>query len=125
MESMGNRLSDSTPFFGEKVSFRRAFPQVESVFITVEDSEIGSTGKPNIMYYSEDSVGEFHDCTAPCCYKGGIRIGSFLRDMVEQRKDEASIARDCCGKLASPQGRKTYGRCNHFFRVTAKITYKV
>ncbi len=117
------KLSDGKPFFGQ-VTFSERFPGVESVLVTVQDSEFGSTEKPQITRYSEESVGEFHDCTATYCYKGGIRIGNLLREMVRERKEDGSFARDCCGKLGSPKGRNTYGKCNHFFEVTAKIVYK-
>lgn len=111
----------------KKVAFSEAFPQIEYVVVAVEESGRGVNPEDKTRSYrSKDlSVGEYiGSCSNPLCYGGGIRVGSYLRQMVSENKTEHEYTDLCKGKNASPKGRRSYGPCNNHFRVKITIKYR-
>jgi len=113
----------STPFFGGKVPFSQAFPQLEKAEVHVKtfDQWLGQT---KTWFRNQDYLGEFFDCDNHLCYNGGFNIGEVLRAMVRERQEELSGTASCQGYEGSPKGRRKYGRCFRRFEYTVKLTYK-
>ena len=102
--------AQSDSLFGEKVTFEKAFPEIATVRIEV--NERGHVG-PGYGYerghsYSEKTVGEYADCSNPLCYGGGFNIGSHLREMVREHKTEHEFMEMCDGYEGSVGGKRRY-----------------
>lgn len=109
--------------FGTKVGFAEAFPEIKALKVTVmETGHVGYGGK-RTHSYTEVSVGEYIDCSNPLCYNGGTSLGSHLREMVHERKEEGEFTDICRGNEASAKGRRVYRKCVNLFRSTISIEY--
>jgi hypothetical protein len=110
--------------FGPKGNIAQAFPSIERITVDVDEEGEGVQEWSRIRYYSDNSIGEYIDCSNPLCYNGGFRIWDVIRSMVGKGETEFSDSRHCQGYEGSPKGRRKYGSCDNRFRFTVKITYK-
>jgi len=113
------------PVFGEKVTFKKAFPEIKSIRVEVE--ERGYTGRyddePFFRAYDESSLSEYIDCSNPLCYGGGFSIGRIIRDMVGEKKTHNETIEVCQGYEGSPKGRVEHRPCINSFNVVVDIEY--
>jgi len=115
------------PVFGEKSSFKEAFPEIDD--LKIECKETGHLGSvfnnETSHYYSiENPPGEYIDCSNPLCYNGGFSIGRVLREMIRNKEMEKEGSEICKGYEGSPKGRRRYRNCLNFFKYKVKIKYK-
>jgi hypothetical protein len=122
--------SETAPVFVEKVSFEKAFPQIERVRVEYKeqgrgiDRLLGDDRTRVREHPSEhDDFGEYINCSNPICYNGGFNIGEILREMVRGRETRREFTKGCQGYEGSPQGRKRYRHCITFFKGVVTITY--
>lgn len=114
--------AEANYLFGEKVSFAKAFPTIETVKVVVEESGAGARG--HARQYDQATLGEFIDCSNPLCYKGGFSLGGVLRRMVEEKQTHLKDSASCQGYEGSPKGKKKYRECGAYFTFTVDIAYK-
>lgn len=110
------------PFFGEKVSFEKAFPTIEDVLVEVKEQGQGAFGDK--IRYKKSSIGEYIDCSNPLCYNGGFSIGRILRKMIENKQTELETSKFCKGYEGSPKGKRRYRNCINRFKIKVNIKYK-
>ena len=108
--------------FAEKVGFDKAFPEIESITVEVNESKAGMGGTTRT--YTKSSLGEYIDCSNSLCYNGGFSVGSIIREMVRKRETAAEGSEVCRGYEGSPKGRRKYRDCLRFFKWKAEIEYK-
>lgn len=116
-------FNQTTPFFGQKVSFEKAFPDIADLRVTVTENGYGVTEGFDTQTYLK-SVGEFVNCSNSSCYNGGFSLGNVIREMVRQKKTHAEEHHACQGYEGSPKGRKRYRSCINSFHIVADIKYK-
>jgi len=117
-------FAESNFVFSRKVSFREAFPQLESARVEVEELPHGNPAHSMKFTYDTDEIGEYIDCHNPLCYNGGFSLGKIIREMVAQRKTHLETHRLCQGYEGSPKGRRKYRDCLHFFNIRVSLTYR-
>lgn len=116
---------ETEPIFGEKTTFVKAFPSIESVKIQYSAARHGMLKETDgVRYLNEKSIGEFINCTNSLCYNGGFRIADEIRTMVKEKATEKKFSGLCQGNEASPKGRKVYRHCAVFFQGDIQIEYK-
>ena len=115
-------FNETNHFFGTKVTFAEAFPQVEECSVSVKES--GDVEPEWFEDRIERSPGEYINCSNPRCYNGGFRVGMYIRDMVEKRETEREGSASCQGNEGSPKGRRISGPCMNLFKYKICIRYK-
>lgn len=122
-------FSESKSFFGERVSFRQAFPQIKHIVVKVYETGDGvrpllgdRAGAPSGIY-TETSLGEHINCSNTLCYNGGFRIGWIVREMDRNREEKKDFSESCQGYEDSPKGRIQYGDCGNYFEGNIEIEY--
>jgi len=115
---------ETTYVFSSKVSFAEAFPQIAHVRIEVTETGEGVYAEFQPSVHTEQSMGEFVDCSNSLCYGGGFSVGSLLRDMASKRETHREARFRCSGYEGSPKGRQKYRDCWNRFDVKADIEYK-
>lgn len=116
---------ESTPFFGQKVDFDKAFPQIKD--LTVEVIEYGDgiyNSQSKSIYNRGNLPGEYVNCSNPLCYNGGFSLGGILREMVRNKQTILETSKSCKGYEGSPKGRRKYGPCMNCFNIKAAIQYQ-
>lgn len=122
-------LNQCEPFIGQKSTFKEAFPEVAEIRVEYSESDYGGISRcgghaPGDFVLTDKSrIGEYLSCSNPLCYKGGIKIGWTLREMIRQRETEKEGSGECQGNEASPKGRKIYRKCMNFFKYKITIRY--
>jgi hypothetical protein len=117
-------FNESNFLFGEKVTFDKAFPQIEDLEVEVKESGDNINTSRSYFYSKKSFPGEFIDCSNSLCYNGGFSIGKILREMVRSNTKELSTTKDCRGYEGSPKGRRRYGNCHNQFEIKITIKYK-
>ncbi|OQB79347.1 MAG: hypothetical protein BWX88_04882 [Planctomycetes bacterium ADurb.Bin126] len=117
-------FNQSNFVFAEKVSFAQAFPEIDSIRVTVTEDGYGVTAGYNTRTYSTSSIGEYVNCSNSLCYNGGFDLGSIIRQIVRERRTHAEEHRACQGYEGSPKGRRRYRSCINSFEIVVDITYK-
>lgn len=118
-------FKESKYVFVNKVSFEEAFPEIEDIIITVEESGKGFDNLNNKHTYTKQNFpGEYIDCSNPLCYSEGFSLGKIIRNMVKEKKTELETLEICLGYEGSPKGKKYYRDCLNQFRVKISIKYK-
>lgn len=116
--------SESNPMFGKKTSFEEAFPQIDSLDVTVEETGKGVHREPRTWRFSEENPpGKYVDCSNDLCYNGGVDVGSILRAMVRNDETSKETTEFCQGYEGSPKGQKRYKDCINKFEVQIEIEY--
>jgi hypothetical protein len=99
------------------VSFDRAFPEIESIDVIVEESGEGNAGLGR-RHFTKRSVREIINCSSAHCGGQGFLLGDLLREMVASRTTEAHRTGNC-------QSREESGRpCTNAFDVKVRISYR-
>ena len=115
------RGRDGGPVFGREVSFREAFPEVETARFKyrewpVEGSDDGTRFQVN--------PGEYIRCGNPLCRNergSGLPAGKILREMVESRLETFETSETCKGMERGRSPR----RCLRRFRdINVTIRYR-
>lgn len=110
-----------------KASFKKAFPQIKSAKVTVEETGnlgLGLYSPPSrVNRYDETNLGEFIDCSNPLCHNGGFSICQILRDIVQEKKTHSETLESCQGFEGSPKFRKSQRSCLNHFKVTVDVEY--
>lgn len=114
---------NSMPVFGSKVPFAEAFPDITDIRIEVSESSLGGGRQHHAVCTRDHLPGEYVDCSNPLCYRGGVSIGSILREMVRTRHMTAEVTRLCQSNEGSPKGRRIYRKCLHSFKIKVTLTY--
>ncbi|MBC8420790.1 MAG: hypothetical protein H8E10_19590 [Desulfobacterales bacterium] len=119
--SAQDHLQEANLFLG-KTTFLKAYPQVESLDLTVEAHPIGPDGEHRFYRYSlENPPGEFCPCPNPRCSNGGFRIGIFLGQMIFDKQTQGTSEGLCVGREKT--GRD-YQMCPYLFKAEATVRYK-
>jgi len=117
-------FNTSTPVFGKKTTFDKAFPEIADVKVEVTESGEGVTQFTHKRSYSESRLGEYIDCSNPACYNGGFHIADILREMVRNKQADLTTTAICQGHEGSPKGRKIYRKCLNHFQIKVHIGYR-
>jgi hypothetical protein len=113
--------------FSRKAPFVEAFPEIDRLLVEVEEDGYGVIKSPYLSgksRYTEKTCGEYINCSNRFCYNGGFSIGSILRDMVREHKEDHEDWKICQGYEGSPKGRRHYRSCINNFKIKVHITYK-
>jgi hypothetical protein len=116
-------FSDFNPVFGAKVTFKEAFPNIESV--TVDVVETDEYGDERRMTYFETDLGQFIDCSRDRCYNGGFDIGKEIRRLYSAKLTEGNGEMSCQGRDGTPKGKYKGESCDHRFTFSINIVYKI
>lgn len=109
---------------GQKGSFAQAFPEIKALKVRyTEHGETGFRGE-ELRSLSEDTAGEFIDCSNGRCYDGGFALADEIRFMISRRATSGEFFKTCRGNEASPKGRRVYGSCMNYFKGQIEIEYK-
>ena len=112
-----------SPFLGKTSVFEEAFPEIKS--LKVESREISHRAlRKNKRVFDQTSFGEYIDCSAPLCVKGGCAIGSLVREMVANKQSTLETTERCVGYEGSPKGKRRYGPCVNMFDIKVTVKYK-
>lgn len=110
-------------------TFSDVFPEVKSVRMTVSEEGHLTLGRysyePKVRVYTEKQFPEYADCSNPKCYNGGVQIAQILREMVLDKKTHLETGKACQGYEGSPKGKRRYGKCVNFFKITADAEYNL
>ena len=121
-EKLSDVYGRAQPFLGgPRVPFLEAFPEVETLEISVTEHGYQPLGTTHM---TQERVYPVVDCTNPVCAHGGIRVEPMLRQAIRSREttiDESSL---CVGYEGSPKGRIRRRKCLHSFEVKGSITYR-
>jgi hypothetical protein len=118
-------FNKSTPFLGKTDRFEKAFPGVKNIRVEVIEEGEGVSKYTNPSIYTGNNLpGEFINCKNPRCYGGGIRIGDQIRFMMADGETYKEFSDSCDGYEGSPKGRKRYGPCDNYFKITITIEYE-
>jgi hypothetical protein len=97
---------------------------IDTILVIVRESDFGT--RERVRCYSDENIRDYVSCSNPLCYDGGFYLEGFIRQMVSagetHRRFENAV---CRGYEGSPQGRRRYRDCLHWFKVEIKIVYKV
>jgi len=115
---------ESNFLLARKVTFAEAFPEIETLRVEVQESPRYARYGGEPATYTQDTIGEYVDCSNRLCWNGGASVGSVIRGMTHERKTEESVQRSCQGREGSPKGRRQYGICGNFFKVKVQIKYR-
>jgi hypothetical protein len=115
-------FSNSNPLFGSKVTFKEAFPNIQSV--TVDVVETDEDGDERRMSYDETELGQFIDCSRDRCYNGGFDIGKEIRKLYAAKLTEGGGEASCRGRDGTPKGKYQGESCEHMFTFSINIVYK-
>ena len=112
--------------FSKKVSFEKAFPEIDDFTIEVSESKDAIWGeKGRTRKFTKDNQpSEYFDCSNPACYSGGVSLGEILRQMVSNKTTEETVTQKCKGYEGSPKGHRRYRSCMHSFTVEVTLKYK-
>jgi len=110
--------------FSQKTTFEKAFPEVKSISVDVEEKGRGVYSGLGLHHYGKGNVGEFVNCSNPKCYNGGFNIGETIRSLYFNKNTEAEGKEECQGREGTPKGRRLYDRCENRFSYKVKIEYK-
>lgn len=118
-------FKDSSYVFSSKTSsFDKAFPEIDSIKVEVEQSGDGvSEWNRKSTYNKEHFPGEYIDCKNPLCYNGGFSIGEIIRNMIMNKKTSLKDSKLCQGSEGSAKGRRIYRKCLNFFKVDVNLKY--
>ncbi len=114
-------IFNETDYAFGKTTFKKAFPEIKSALVTVE--ETGNLGAgfysppSKVRHYNHTNLGEFIDCSNPLCYNGGFSIGKILRDMMQDKMNHFETVEICQGFEGSASGRRCNRRCLNHFKV--------
>ncbi|OFV90043.1 MAG: hypothetical protein A3H95_16795 [Acidobacteria bacterium RIFCSPLOWO2_02_FULL_64_15] len=116
-------LAQHPPTFAQPTSsFSKAFPEIKSVSMVVEEQDSGQVVRS--YNFKEDTLpGEYLNCTNPRCYNGGYDVGQTLRFMVAGHTTHFEDHRSCQGYEGSPKGRRRDGPCDRAFKVTVDLVF--
>jgi hypothetical protein len=115
---------ETEPFFGRKVSFKEAFPEIKEIKVVCSEKGHGVDQYSSRRTYTLRSMpGEYVDCSNPLCYNGGFSLGQILSEMVSKRKAHFEGYQKCKGYEGSPKGRRKYRDCFNFWDITVDIVY--
>ena len=115
---------ETEPFFGRKVSFKEAFPEIKDIKVVCSQKGHGVSRYSSKRTYTLGSMpGQFVDCSNPICYNGGFSLGEILREMVWNKQTHFEVSRICRGYEGSPKGRRNYRDCLNFWDITVDIVY--
>ena len=108
--------------FGKKTSFEKAYPGVEKVTVTVNETGYGVHQWTNPRTFQNSTISEFINCSNPSCFGGGFRLGTFIYKMVSDKHTHLEEQEFCRGN----EGTKTKkGRsCINRFKIAIDIQYK-
>lgn len=113
------RNEESTPLFGEKVSFAEAYPNIENILIEVEETGKGVDSSNRKRRYTKQYLpGEFIRCSSPVCRGPGFHLGFHLYNMVSEGNTEFQKT-DLCKGCESPRRN-----CPNTFNFKITIKYK-
>lgn len=111
--------------FGTKTTdFHAAFPEIDTVSVTVTEEGEGIREWSHVRHYDEKRLGEYIDCSNPLCYNGGLRIGQLIRNMGYSKATQLRDEFGCQGYEGTPKGRKNYGPCFNRFGVKIEVKYR-
>jgi hypothetical protein len=110
------------PFSPERLSLEEAYPDVETMELTVTRSAAAGSSifEPSPRKFTEKTVGEYIPCLNPACSKEGFRFGRVLADMYRTRQTRREWLAPCEGK---ERIGKTTRPCNESWDVVAEVTY--
>lgn len=118
-------FNKSDLIYSEKVTFKRAFPEITELSIQIEDYGHGVNKWNKYRSFSKNnSSGEYIDCINPLCYNGGFSIGDIIREMIMNKEEFKEGSNFCQGNEGSPKGRRIYKKCMNMFIYKVKIKYK-
>jgi hypothetical protein len=118
------KASDTfSPFLGKTSVFEDAFPDIES--LAVESREISHQAtRKHTRHFDQTNFGEYIDCSAPLCVRGGVSVGSIVREMAATKQTTLETTERCVGYEGSPKGRRRYGPCSNIFQIKVSVKYK-
>jgi hypothetical protein len=99
------------------VSFEEAFPAVQSLEMTVEESGPGNAGL-GVRRFHRRSFREFINCSNVACAGKGFAAGELLRHLSTHRESFARQMVKCQSQTESGTP------CSNTFLVEIKVTYK-
>ena len=117
-------FNENNLVFARKVAFDEAFPEIDTINVTVVESGSGIYDQTSTRSYDKHSLGEYIDCSNPACYRGGFSVGSMIQGMVSHKETHTEESTICQGNEGSPKGRRIYRKCINFFKVVIDIQYK-
>lgn len=113
--------SGGEPVFGEKHdSFESAFPDIESIDIHVEETDMVETQKTR--NYTIENVPGREPCTNTRCTNKGIRLDRLVSQMVHNDETHAEFSERCKG--VEKKGSGNHLSCPNRFHVEIDIEYK-
>jgi len=106
---------------GPVLSFKEAFPQIETILLTINktgkginwDSGLEDPGKG--IYTESNFPGEYIPCRNPLCRGGGFQIGNIIRKMV-QNVEENHKGSSLCSKVSD--------NCSNHITYSIQVDYK-
>lgn len=117
-------FNDTNFIFTQKTTFEKAFPEIENISVTVNETGEGPYRGSGTSQYGKTSIGEFINCKNTKCYNGGFNIGDVIRELVFKKETESEGTAFCQGYEGSPKGRKKYEDCENYFTYKVKIEYR-
>lgn len=118
---LGMSNSGGGPFFGKNHnSFQSAFPDVKSIDVTLEESDMVETQKTR--HYNIDTISGQEPCSNALCTQRGIRLDRLVGEMVYNDDTDAEFTESCKG--VEKKGQNRHLNCPHMFEVEIEIEYK-
>jgi hypothetical protein len=121
-------MADTTPWMARRtIDFGEAFPNVESIDITIDDNPWGRYNVRSVrpMRFTSATAMSFVPCPNDRCRRGGFDFGSFLLNHT-YGCDITSIDEtySCGGDEGTPAGGRKGDPCMNSFKVSGTIKYK-
>ncbi|MBC7980298.1 MAG: hypothetical protein H7Y36_07020 [Armatimonadetes bacterium] len=108
--------------FGNKTTFREAYPQVVSLQVEITALPLGFGKAETDLYTLDRPPGQVSPCPNPQCSEGGFDVGSFLYHLIRESKTEGVSGGGCVGEERLGRGRRS---CFYSFSAKAAIGYAV
>jgi len=115
-----NDSQNKNLIFGKITSFQNAFPEIEDLNVRVyETGRSVSPLQPAI--FSKNYYREKIECSNLACINGGLHIGSIVRDMIMEKKENINVKDYNCKGSEKGINKK----CWNFFSYEIDIKYLV
>lgn len=118
-------MADHQPLFGDRGSFDKAFPEVDSIEITVRhQSALNHGAEYAVTYDDKAGIPSVIPCPNPRCRQGGYAIETWLQELVRQRVATGHAKWLCDGHEEPSKGRPQGYPCMNSAEIDFRVTYK-
>lgn len=83
---MNKNYQNGKPIFGQYDTFANVYPQVKVIKVTVTETGRNIASLHTSIYDSRN-FREVINCSNLACISGGLKIGSIVREMIDDKKN--------------------------------------